>query len=729
MDSIKSPFTMHGSLQCKSFLPNLIAVALVFIITACRGAPVGLNTRTPGQSSAISSEESRPTASPKPIPSPSQTPTPILETAISPQVIRPGNAGQVAEIDRFGKGTILAGPLSSPDGSWLAVPTSTGVYLYDAHTMQELRRLPTPTRFIAFSPDSRQLAASGREKITLWDPASGDLLLELQGDPGVVYWEVTFSPDGSLLAATSWDREVIVWSLAHGERRFSFPGDRLEFSLEGQQAVVVTLGEDKVYLYETQGGNEVNKWDFHQAGFTPGGLLWLADQESVRLVDIEHDLLTTPFWGVKPSFSSDGTLMALYDQNQVSVYDHQAGRRKLLLEGNFVRLEKILFSPGGATLAGDVYSLRCPTCSEIDGLDHYLVVWSAEDGGILQQVPLPDYLGMLAYSSDGKQLILAEMESFHVLDTEAGSIVTQLDGFTAPVEGMALSLGGHTLAVAYSLEPYVLRFWSIEDSQVVSERQDNLGGGMLDNVAVAFSPDEKYLAVGGDLWDLTAGLQLTKMEQAISEKTSCWSSNVAFAPQGEILATGCFDGQLDLWHVPDGALEKSLGSYSSWVNEMAFSPDGEHLAAIYNVPDYLVQVWQLPGGKPAFSLVGGHFTRVTYSPDGHLLATVLANPEYDQYGWPAGFVQLWSASDGEELVQLEIEDAVCIAFSPDSLLMATGSLDGVVRLWEVGTGRLLLESSGHYQRVQRLAFTPDGTKLVSGSQDGTIILWGIPSQP
>ena len=130
-------------------------------------------------------------------------------------------------------------------------------------------------------------------------------------------------------------------------------------------------------------GEEVNEWDFWQASFTPGGLLWLSDQASVQLADLERDLMSAPYQGVEPAFSADGALMALYDQNRVSVYDHQAGRRTLLLDGSYAQLAKILFSPDGSTLAGDVYTLHCATCSEVDGLDHYLVVRSAQDGSIL----------------------------------------------------------------------------------------------------------------------------------------------------------------------------------------------------------------------------------------------------------------------------------------------------------------------------------------------------------
>jgi len=91
-------------------------------------------------------------------------------------------------------------------------------------------------------------------------------------------------------------------------------------------------------------------------------------------------------------------------------------------------------------------------------------------------------------------------------------------------------------------------------------------------------------------------------------------------------------------------------------------------------------------------------------------------------------VQLWSALTGKKIAQLDLDDVVSIAFSPNNLILATGSFDGTLRLWEATTGKLLLETKEHYAEIQRLAFTPDGTILVTGSQDGTIRMWGIPSE-
>jgi WD40 repeat protein len=733
--SIYSDIPAKGNfsvLRKLSYLNWLFAL-LILLMSGCGEAPPMTTSPTVKPSQIASTTSTLPTGPiPTMLPTPTQSPVPSPEaTANGQQVIRPENASQVVPTTRLGKGSILSFPLNAPEGMpvyspdalWIAIPTSAGIYIYDASSLEELRKIPVGTGFIAFSPEGSLLAASEKGVVSLWDPATGKQIGELQNSPEIYHWELTFSPDGSLLATVSRNSKIVVWSLPGGEKLFTFPGDRLRFSPDGNYAVVTTYGENRVYLYETRGGTEVNKWNVRNAGFAPDGQLWLAEDETVRLVYIDRNLVTAPFTGVRPSFSADGSLMALFAHNQISLYDHQKGRRTLLLEGNYQDIDGVLFSPDGQTLAGDVYSLRCPTCTEMEGWDRYLVIWRAADGAIIAQIEHP--FGWIGYAVDGNSLITLEMESFQIVNAADGAVIKRIDGFTNPIEGMALSPDGCTLAAAHGGETYHLRLWNLETGQV-----DQVFSGpesfQVTNVQVSFSPDERYIAVGSNLWDLEASTQLTETEQTIGAVNSCWSSSVAFSPQENTLATGCFYGQLDLFHIPEGSHVTRLGGYDSWVNELAYSPNGTQLAAIYNDPDFLVQNWELPEGTASFTLTGGHFTRVAYSPDGHTLATVMANPEYDHYGWAAGFVQLWSAKDGEELARLEIEDAVSIAFSPDSLILATGSLDGTLRLWEVAGGRMLLEASGHYGQVERLVFTPDGTSVVSGSQDGTIIRWGIP---
>lgn len=67
--------------------------------------------------------------------------------------------------------------------------------------------------------------------------------------------------------------------------------------------------------------------------------------------------------------------------------------------------------------------------------------------------------------------------------------------------------------------------------------------------------------------------------------------------------------------------------------------------------------------------------------------------------------------------------SVCI--SPDGRLVAAGSLDTIVRIWDVATGQLVERLKGHRDSVYSVAFTPDGRGLVSGSLDKTLKYWDV----
>jgi WD40 repeat protein len=66
-----------------------------------------------------------------------------------------------------------------------------------------------------------------------------------------------------------------------------------------------------------------------------------------------------------------------------------------------------------------------------------------------------------------------------------------------------------------------------------------------------------------------------------------------------------------------------------------------------------------------------------------------------------------------------------VAFNHDGNMLASGGEDQTVRLWDVNTWQCLQTLQGHSNRVRQVTFSPDGNTLASSSDDGTIKLWDI----
>lgn len=66
-----------------------------------------------------------------------------------------------------------------------------------------------------------------------------------------------------------------------------------------------------------------------------------------------------------------------------------------------------------------------------------------------------------------------------------------------------------------------------------------------------------------------------------------------------------------------------------------------------------------------------------------------------------------------------------VAISPDGKMMASGGEDKTIKLWEVSSGKLLRNFTGHSERIKMIAFSPDGQLIASGGDDNTIRVWNI----
>jgi WD40 repeat protein len=111
------------------------------------------------------------------------------------------------------------------------------------------------------------------------------------------------------------------------------------------------------------------------------------------------------------------------------------------------------------------------------------------------------------------------------------------------------------------------------------------------------------------------------------------------------------------------------------------------------------------------------FAGIAFSPDGTLLAT----------GDAEGELRLWEVATGKLVVNFagHLGWVWSLAFSPDGQLLASCSSDKTIRLWDVNTGKCLRTLSGHTSSIWSVAFSADGQMLASGGDEPTIRLWNV----
>jgi WD40 repeat protein len=195
-------------------------------------------------------------------------------------------------------------------------------------------------------------------------------------------------------------------------------------------------------------------------------------------------------------------------------------------------------------------------------------------------------------------------------------------------------------------------------------------------------------------------------------------NTIAFSPDGLRLATGSRDGSVRLWDVASRSPLSTLGSHTNQVRTVAFSPDGKWLAS--GSMDRTIRIWD------AIMAEGPHSERATTA---ILTAhtswvnslTFTRNGKWLISGSSDRTIRIWDTSTWSSLATFwSISEVTCLACSPDSTRLASGTLDAKMQVWDIASRTSVLILEGHAHWITSIAFSPDGTRLASGSFDDTI---------
>jgi WD40 repeat protein len=597
-------------------------------------------------------------------------------------------------------------------------------------------------RSVAFAPDGNLIASAGADHtIRLWDRATGRQVRRITGHQDAVNF-VTFTPDAKYLISASGyyaeikDASVRLWEVATGKevRRFfqdpsGQPMAALALSPDG--TTLAAGVRERIWLIEVPSGRELGvcrmpKGEVKKIRFSPNsqGLAAVFDSAGVCLFDWKTRQLVwrnndqpNDYMYKGLEFAPDGQALAvaISIKEPMRLLDSTTGKEIRRFQGPHNAAAPILFSHDGRQLF-------------TNGWGRNGIIWEVVTGkprGTLDP-PLSSSLG-LALSPDGKTLAEAGDRTVCFWDAATGKGIRGPAGAFALIDAVSLSPDGQTLLTASHFDRDAgARLWDL------STGRQRMGlSGRESSRAVAFSPDGQTFAAG--CYHGTPVLADTATGRVIRtcEGVPQLIDSLAFTPDGKLLiGTGWINDTVRWWDPATGKELPPLGKLpqGGGAKCLAFAPGGQYLAT--GGMDRIIRLWDVAARKEIRQFVGqeGSIWSLAFAPDGKAVAAVTATGKFNFHANGTDrAIRLWDVETGKPQRTFvgPVEGSWSVAWSHDGRMLATGGEDHQIRLWEVATGQERACLTGHEGPVSALAFTADGYRLISGSSDTTVLIWDL----
>lgn len=538
------------------------------------------------------------------------------------------------------------------------------VRVWDADTGREVQcRWGDPLRpdhagRRALSADGRRAAVVERDgTLRVLDVRSGKEVGRIATGPPAGETEAALNRDGSAVALRT-DRQLTVWDVAKGGVLCRTPTEAvvdLVFLDVGGRATSMSMAGTHSLAFAPDGRSLALCFRYRDCGVQVFDVA--TGKERWRVAEATDQRRDTVHRASAPAFSGDGKLLArIGPDGSVRLHETERGRevRRLAAKSTEDPAVRCALSADGKRLATLTKREVVRIYDVAGGKERVVLGEAAED----DRTGLRGMTAPLAvvFSPDGKTLAQAQgANAVRLWDVETGRVRPGGAGHVGSVQSVTASTDGKTLTTRGSDD--TVRHWDL-----ASGKERSRFAVPAEALGSALSPDGRTLAVLGEgaivLRDLASGKQVQRF--ALPAVPAPWWLGVVALPSG------------------------------------AFAPDGKRLAA--RGFDHKLRVWDVATGKEVAVLGGG-----PKGPGQEASTCVTA------FAWTADGAEVatltLTVADASEAAGVADLGAVFLPTEPATTAKST------LRLWDVGSGRLLREWNPPRPPLA-LAFSPDGRTVV-----------------